>query len=113
MSELELSKESLKRVDVIRVNGRIDSSNAPEFDNELKAIMEDGRYNIALNLAHVNYMSSAGLRALISALRECKKHSGNVVLAAPSDRVKEVLELAGLTSIFNMYTDETAAVGSF
>ncbi len=113
MSELELSKESLKRVDVIRVNGRIDSNNAPEFENELKAAMEDGRYNIALNLANVNYMSSAGLRALISALRECKKHHGNVVLAASSDRVKEVLELAGLTSIFNMYDDETAAVGSF
>jgi anti-sigma B factor antagonist len=113
VSELEISKESLKRVDIIRVNGRIDSNSAPEFDNELKATIENGRFNIALNLANVNYMSSAGLRALISALRESKKRSGNVVLAAPSDRVKEVLELAGLTSIFNIYDDETAAVGSF
>lgn len=113
MSELELSKESLKRVDIIRANGRIDSNSAPEFDNELKAALENGRHNIVLNLSGVSYMSSAGLRALISALRECKKHHGNVVLAAPSDRVKEVLELAGLSTIFNIYDDETTAVGNF
>ncbi len=113
MSELQISKESLKRVDVIQVNGRIDSNSAPEFDNELKAVMDGGRHNMVLNLSDVNYMSSAGLRALISALRECKKHHGNVVLAAPSDRVKEVLELAGLSSIFDMFDDNTTAVGSF
>ncbi len=113
MSELQISKESLKRVDVIQVNGRIDSNSAPQFDNELKAVMDGGRHNMVLNLSGVSYMSSAGLRALISALRECKKHNGNVVLAAPSDRVQEVLDLAGLTSIFDMYDDDTTAVGSF
>ncbi len=113
MSELQISRESLKRVDVVQVNGRIDSSTAPDFDNELKTIINEGTHNIVLNLAGVSYMSSAGLRGLVTALRECKKKRGKVVLAAPSDRVREVLDLAGLTSLFEIFDDQTAAVGSF
>jgi anti-anti-sigma factor len=61
----------------------------------------------------VTYMSSAGLRAIVALLRESKKHRGDVRIATPSERVKEVLQLAGLDSLFDMYDDETAAVGSF
>ena len=79
--------------------------------------MNDGNYNIIVNLSAVSYMSSAGLRALVSALRECKKHRGDVRLSAPSERVAEVLDLAGLTvkeaPLFQVYEDDTTAVGSY
>ncbi len=113
MSELQINRESYNRCEVLQVNGRIDSSNAPDFDNALKDVMNDDRHNIVLNLSGVSYMSSAGLRGLVSAMRECKKNRGVVVLASPSDRVNEVLELAGLSSLFSIFDDETAAVGSF
>ena len=107
----------MKRSTVVTAEGRVDSSNAAELDGTLKEIMNDGRYNIVLNLSQVNYMSSAGLRALVSALRECKKHRGDVRLSAPSERVAEVLDLAGLTvaeaPLFQVHDNDTAAVGSF
>jgi anti-sigma B factor antagonist len=112
-STFEISKQSLKRVELIAVSGRIDSSNAAEFDNYLREVVADGRHNIVLELGGINYMSSAGLRAIVALLRECKKHRGDVRIATPSDRMKEVLQLAGLDSLFDMYDDETAAVGSF
>ncbi len=114
---LAISVEQLKRVSLVAVTGRVDSSNAAELDNTLKEIMNNGTYNIVLNLSGVSYMSSAGLRALVSALRECKKHRGEVRLSEPSERVAEVLDLAGLTvteaPLFQVYEDDTAAVGSF
>jgi anti-sigma B factor antagonist len=114
---LAINVEHLKRVTVVTVVGRVDSSNAAELDDILKEIMNDGKYNIVLNLSDVSYMSSAGLRALVSALRECKKHRGDVRLSEPSDRVAEVLDLAGLTvaeaPLFQVYEDDIAAVGSF
>lgn len=113
MTELNINVESHKRVELVSVNGRIDSSTAPQFDTALKDIMGNGRYNIVLNLAEVTYMSSAGLRGIVSALRECKKKKGDVRLATPSERVSEVLSLAGLDSLFQMFDDTTAAVGSF
>jgi anti-anti-sigma factor len=113
MTELSINVESHKRVELVTVNGRIDSNSAPQFDKALKDIMEGGRHNIVLNLAEVNYMSSAGLRGMVSALRECKKNRGDVRIAAASERVNEVLELAGLDSLFQLFESSTAAVGSF
>lgn len=114
MTDITISTESLKRVDVVTVSGRIDSSTAPDFDAALKHIyQENGRHNIVVELSGVNYMSSAGLRAIVAAHRDCKKKGGDVRLAAPSERVSEVLSLAGLDAIFDMFSDKTAAVGSF
>ena len=110
---VNVSVESMKRVDLVTVSGRIDSSNAAEFEKSLKELTETGRHKLVLNLAGVSYMSSAGLRTLVSALKECKKKSGDVRLASPSERVAEVLSLAGLDSLFQVYEDDTAAVGSF
>ncbi len=103
----------MKRVELVTVSGRIDSSNAAEFEGSLKELTENGRHNLVLNLSGVSYMSSAGLRTLVSTLKDCKKRSGDVRLAAPSERVAEVLSLAGLDSLFKVYEDNTAAVGSF
>jgi anti-sigma B factor antagonist len=113
MSDLSISIESFKRVDLVTVAGRVDSSNATQLDNQLKELLDNGRYKLVLDLSGVNYLSSAGLRAMVAAVRECKKHRGDVRLATVSDRVTEVLKLAGLNVIFQTYEDKTSAVGSF
>jgi anti-sigma B factor antagonist len=53
------------------------------------------------------------LRSLVSALRECKRQRGDVVLVSPSERVLEVLRLAGLDTLFEIYDNSTEAVGNF
>jgi anti-sigma B factor antagonist len=112
-SSLNISVESLKRVELVEISGRVDSSNASELDHALKDVNERGRHNIVLDLSGVNYMSSAGLRSLVATLRECKKRGGDLRIANPSERVSEVLSLAGLDSLFQVYPDKTSAVGSF
>ena len=104
---------SHKRVDVVEVVGRITSENASEFDAVLAELIDKGRYELVLDLSAVSYMSSAGLRALVGALRTCKRYSGDVRLANISDRVKEVLDLAGLASVFQTFDSQVDAVGSF
>lgn len=112
-TNLNIDVQSLKRVDLLTISGRIDSSNASELDSTLKGVMDQDRYNIVMELSGVKYMSSAGLRSMVAALRECKKHRGDLRLAETSDRVSEVLSLAGLDSLFTTYDDKTEAVGSF
>lgn len=115
MSEtnLNITTETFKRAVLVKASGRIDSSNAAQFDTVLKDVLAEGHANIVLNLADISYMSSAGLRAIVAAHRECTKKKGTLVLAMPSERVSEVFSLAGLDSIFTVYDDVTAAVGSF
>jgi anti-sigma B factor antagonist len=112
-SSFTVNIEDLKRVELVEVSGRIDSSNAAQFDDILKEIAKRGKFNVVLDMSGVDYISSAGLRALVALLRENKKHRGDVRLATPSERVMEVLSLAGLDSLFTVYDDRAAAVGSF
>ncbi len=60
-------------------------------------------------------MSSAGLREIVSALKKVKRNSppGDLRIAQPSDRVREVLEMAGLDTIFHIYDTQGEAVSSF
>lgn len=110
---LDISVQSFKRVDLVTVAGRVDSNTAPELEEALEERMSEGRYNLVLDLSEVNYLSSAGLRALVSALRNTKKKGGDVRIAQPSERVAEVMTLAGLDSLFTSYDDVTVAVGSY
>jgi anti-sigma B factor antagonist len=110
---IEINTEQYKRVDLIKLSGRIDSSNASELDDTFKGFADEGRYDLVLELSGVEYMSSAGLRAMVASLRECKKHRGDLRLANPSERMSDVLNLAGLDSVFSIYDDATSAVGSY
>lgn len=109
MSELAITKESLHRVDLITVSGRVDSDSY----TQLEAALDNARDHVVLNLASVHYMSSAGVRSLVSKLRDCKQAGGDLRLSEPSDRVMEVLTLAGLHSLFGTFDNDTTAVGSF
>jgi anti-sigma B factor antagonist len=111
-SFVDIQVEDLKRVELVRVSGRIDSSNAGEFDRVLKEVASR-KYNVVLELSGVEYISSAGLRAIVALWRECQKHRGDVILAQPSERVVEVMSLAGLNSVIKSFDSEAAAVGSF
>lgn len=110
---MEISIRELKRANVVTVRGRVDSATTPELEKSLQALLDGHRNYIVTELADVEYMSSAGLRALVSALKAAKKGGGDLIIARPSARVREVVELAGLSSIFTMYDDVVEAVGSF
>jgi anti-sigma B factor antagonist len=110
---MEISKRELKRADLVTVSGRVDSAAAPNLEKAFQELLEARRTQIVVELADVEYMSSAGLRALVSALKSAKKGGGDLLIARPSARVREVIDLAGLTSVFTMYDDTLEAVGSF
>lgn len=110
---MDITITEMNRVDLIAVNGRVDSSTAGELGQRLNEQLDSGSINMVVDLENVDYMSSAGLRELVAALKRAKKDGGDLRLSRPSPRVKEVLDLAGLTTIFEIFDDPVAAVGSF
>lgn len=110
---MEINVSEMKRVRLFEVIGRVDSSNATELGQELDKTVDDGNSNLVLDLSGVDYMSSAGLREMVRVLKRVKRSGGDLRIANPSDRVKEVLELAGLDTIFEIYPTQVEAVGSF
>jgi len=111
---LEISSQTLRRCDLVRVKGRVDSATTPQLKETLDAILNEGRFKIVLNLSQVSFMSSAGLRLLIDTHKTCRRwNRGQLALAEVSPHLKEVLELAGLLNMFKVYDSEVEAVGSF
>lgn len=109
---MELQTREYKRVNVIRVIGRVDASVAPRFEEALRQAVEGTHAYLVLEMDGTDYISSAGVRAMISAQKALKAKGGAVLLAQPSDRVKEVLDIAGLDALFQVYPSTEAAIGS-
>jgi anti-sigma B factor antagonist len=99
---------------MITVKGRVDSSTAPQLAQALEAANDGGKYKLVVNMEGLEYMSSAGFRALLAAQRNCKRYNrGEVVLANVPERIREALELAGFTELFKTFDDTLMAVGHF
>ena len=110
---MEISITDMNRTTLLKVSGRVDSSNANQLGDTLNDRINSGALNIVVDLEKVDYMSSGGLRELVAALKRVKKDGGDLRLCAPSQRVQEVLELAGLDSLFQIFETQVLAVGSF
>ena len=110
---MEIATQDFPSVAVMSVSGRVDSATAPELENKLKELVDAEKTQIVLDLKNVEYMSSAGLRAMVSTLKAVKRVNGDLRLCSPSPRVEEVLRLAGLTSIFSIHPNQEEAVASF
>ncbi len=111
---MEVTTQKFKQCDLITVEGRVDSATAVQLSEALEAVTKGGRHKIVFDMSDVEYMSSAGMRVLLSTQKECKRlNRGEVVLAAVSDRIKEALDLAGFIPLFTMFDEVTPAVGYF
>ena len=100
-------------VTLVEVSGRIDSMNANQFGEALIGEIDSGKMHIVLDLASVDYMSSAGLREIVSALKKVKRGQGDLRISQPSERVLEVLEMAGLDTILQIFPSQDDALNSF
>lgn len=100
-------------VTLIEAVGRVDSMNANQFGSSLIAVIDQGKTEIVLDLSQVDYMSSAGLRELVAGVKKVRKSSGDMRISNPSPRVREVMEMAGLDTIFLIFDSQVEAVESF
>jgi anti-sigma B factor antagonist len=112
MSTLSIETDNTQSVSVVKVKGRVDSETAPELDSTLTNLLNEGRNKIILNLQGVDYISSAGLRAMVKAYQTAKKAGGDVHLVSISQSIEVILRTVGMMQMFKMYpTNEEAAVG--
>lgn len=111
---MDITTKEFKHCTLVTLNGRVDSATAPQFTQVMDGLINKGVYKFVIDMSGLEYMSSAGFRALLSAQRSCKRYNrGEVILAAVPARIKEALELAGFTELFRAYPEPLEAVGSF
>ena len=84
----------------ISVDGRLDTSTAPELDEELKASL-DGVEMLVMDFTNMEYISSAGLRVLLSA-QKVMNSQGEMIVTGANDTVMEIFDITGFTDILTI-----------
>ena len=85
---------------IVALEGRLDTTTAPQLEAELKRSL-NGITALTLDLAGLEYLSSAGLRVILSAQKVMNKQGGMVVKNA-NDTIMEIFEVTGFSDILNL-----------
>jgi len=100
-------------VSILRVSGYVDTTTSPDLERRLQALLKEKRFHIVVDLASVEYISSAGWGIFISEIREIRENGGDLKLAGMIADVREVFDLLEFENILKAYADSEQAVVSF
>ncbi len=95
---------------VVRVKGRLDAASSPQLEKKVNSIIESGHFKLLLNFAGIDYLSSAGMRLMLSISKKLKHLEGKVVACSLNDDVLEVIKMAGFNQVLEIYSSEEEAL---
>ncbi len=112
MKTLEVATRALNNVEgalILALSGYLDAHTVADFDRNTDEVIASGTSRLVLDLQGLNYISSAGIGALMSLSQRLKKSGGDLVLLQPTDKVYKILDLLGFTKIFHLSASEDEA----
>jgi anti-anti-sigma factor len=95
---------------IIAPSGRIDTTSSPIFDRHLSSVIDRGDTRLVIDLANLEYISSTGLSAFLSAAKKVKAAGGRMALAGLNSRIRLVFEMSGFLRLFPVFPNVDAAI---
>jgi anti-anti-sigma factor len=87
---------------ILQPKGRLDSATGPAFEADIAKQLAGGADKLLIDLAALDYISSAGLRIILSAAKQMKSRSGRLVLCSLNSQIREVFDISGFSSILDI-----------
>ncbi len=110
---ISLSENSQGAVSELRVDGVIDTITAGQLEEVFESLIRRGRYRIIVDLAGVDYISSAGWGLFISNIRDVRTNDGDIKLANMASNVYEIYDLLEFDNVLRAYPSPEAARADF
>ena len=110
---MELNHRDVQGVIVMDLVGRLTSSDGGILAERVARLLTEGHTQFVLNLGQMNYMDSSGLGDVVSCYSKVRKAGGTVKLAQTTDRIKDLLAITRLVTVFENFDTEADAVASF
>jgi len=110
MSPVNIERTQVSDRVVFFVSGRMDAENAPQFEQQCKASIAEGKTSLVVDLGELTYVSSMGLRSFISVAKAVQEKGGALRICRLSGLVKQVFEITGLLGSFTVYESVEAAL---
>jgi len=112
MDTFSMQQEHKGDVTILAISGRVDSATAKTMDAELTKLIPTDK-KIVLDLKDIEFISSAGVRAIVKALKTAKKSRGGLKLASIPGHINEVLQMLGMMELMEAYPSADEAIASF
>ncbi|MCW1969092.1 MAG: STAS domain-containing protein [Anaerolineae bacterium] len=110
---MQISLKSLKRIDIIKVTGRLDGVGVDDLETAISDLANRKRFSLIIDCSELSYINSAGLRVLMATLKQCKSHSGHLVFAHVNEQITDTFSIVGFQSLFEQFDTILDAVDSF
>lgn len=107
---MSLENEFTNGIRIISPRGQLNSNNAGEVENEILAWIGAGERKMVLDMEHLEYISSAGLRVVLVAAKKLRQEKGQLVLCALSPSTQEVFEISGFLTILDVVPTRAEAL---
>lgn len=110
---VEIQEEKKEGISILFLKGRLDALTSPMTEKRVFELINSGENKLLLNFSEVEYISSAGMRMLLSATKKIKTISGKLVLCNLTHPVMEVLKMSGFDHVLELARNEGDAVRKF
>ena len=100
---MEINERRAADILTLSLSGKLDSTTSKLFEEKILGQIESGERRIVIDLAQLDYISSAGLRVFLLANKRLSSANGKIALCSLKDQVKEVFDIAGFSSIFSIH----------
>ncbi len=95
---------------ILNISGRIDGSNAGDFQTEVQDSIPEDAGSVILDMNDLTYISSAGLRVILLLAKTQRSKNGKLVMCSIADPVKDVFTISGFNAIIPTYDDRPSAI---
>ena len=109
---MEIHKEIHKKAILLQLKGRFDTLAAPQFEQQLMAVIDEDLPLLIIDCAQMNYMSSSILRVFLMALKKARAANSKIILTSLQEYIKEVFDLSGFLDLFETYESSEQALAS-
>ena len=110
---MEISIERQDGMLIARTTGRVDGTNAQEFQDALTDAIETSDRLVLLDLGQLSYISSAGLRVILLTAKAIGRQDAELAVCSLSDPVREVFEISGFDQIIPVRDSQAEAIAAF
>ena len=112
---MQIEQRIVDNVAIIKVTGDITLSKGGDvlLKDKVQSLLHQGYTNLLIDLSGVSYVDSAGLGELVQTYVTAKNRGGRLRLLNPTKRLKDLLVVTKLLTVFESYDNEAAAVASF
>ncbi|MEI6764628.1 MAG: STAS domain-containing protein [Bacteroidota bacterium] len=98
-----ITTEKISEVLVIRLDGRLDAMTSGEFEKKVTPMVQESGQHVLIDFGKVDYISSAGLRAILILAKEMLKKEKRLALCSLNETIAEVFCISGFDSIMTIY----------